>query len=102
MRKNILITLFTLLGFCVLPIVITAQQAAPTPYRPPYKVNNIRTWDPVKPDTNKNNFTVSSDITAAKMATQYIDGLGRPIQTVVKKGSMATGGSAVDIVSAIT
>lgn len=35
------------------------------------------------------------------MTTQYLDGLGRPIQTVVKKGAQATGGSAVDWVNAI-
>ncbi|MEI9806771.1 MAG: hypothetical protein WDO16_02195 [Bacteroidota bacterium] len=33
----------------------------------------------------------------AKMATQYIDGLGRPVQTVMKQGSLVTGDTARDI-----
>jgi hypothetical protein len=31
--------------------------------------------------------------------TQYSDGLGRPLQTVIKQGSMPTGGTAKDLVS---
>jgi RHS repeat-associated protein len=63
--------------------------------------NYIRSWQAVKPDTASGNFTTSSAITHSHLATQYFDGLGRPIQTVVKQGSLVTGSSAVDMVSAI-
>ena len=33
------------------------------------------------------------------MTTQYFDGLGRPIQQVVKKGAQATGATAADLVT---
>ncbi|MBI5370933.1 MAG: hypothetical protein HZA79_02775 [Sphingobacteriales bacterium] len=36
-----------------------------------------------------------------KQATQYFDGLGRPLQTVIKQGSLQTGGSATDMVSSV-
>jgi RHS repeat-associated protein len=63
--------------------------------------NYIRSWQAVKPDTTNSNFSTSSAITHSRMATQYFDGLGRPIQTVVKQGSMVTGSSAVDLVSPV-
>ena len=36
------------------------------------------------------------------MTTQYIDGLGRPLQTVMKQGSMITGSDPVDMVAPVT
>ncbi len=35
----------------------------------------------------------------SRITTQYFDGLGRPIQTVIKQGAYPTGGSAADLVS---
>ena len=35
------------------------------------------------------------------MSTQYLDGLGRPLQTVTREGSLETGGSATDIVKQV-
>ncbi|MBO9205408.1 MULTISPECIES: DUF6443 domain-containing protein [Niastella] len=61
--------------------------------------NYIRIWDAIKPDTTSSNFSTSSVITHSRLTTQYFDGLGRPIQTVVKQGSLVTGSSAVDLVS---
>jgi RHS repeat-associated protein len=63
--------------------------------------NFIRTWNAVKPDTTSSNFTTSSAITHSRMTTEYFNGLGNIIQTVVKQGSLITGGSAVDLVSPV-
>ncbi|MGN6440190.1 MAG: DUF6443 domain-containing protein [Agriterribacter sp.] len=37
-----------------------------------------------------------------QQATQYFDGLGRPLQTVTKQGSYPSGGTAVDMISMVT
>ena len=84
-----------------LPIFMTAQQVAPTAYSSDVKINYVRTWDAVKPDTAVNNFTRNSSLLHSRMTTQYLDGLGRPIQTVAMKGSMITGNSPIDLVSPV-
>ena len=63
------------------------------------KLNFVRSWDPVIPDSNRNNFSLSNTLQTAKISTQYVDGLGRPVQTIVKHGSLASGGNAVDLVN---
>jgi RHS repeat-associated protein len=74
-----------------------AQQT--TPGNPAsMNLNHLRTWNAVKPDTNRNNFTLSNGLQTALITTDYFDGLGRPIQKVVKQGSYPTGGSAVDMI----
>lgn len=78
-----------------------AQVTPPDPYSGSVKINYIRTWDAVKPETNPNNLTVATSVQAARMTTQYFDGLGRKIQQVVKQGSLETGGTAKDLVNAI-
>lgn len=65
-------------------------------------VNYVRTWDVLKPVTNAGDLGITTSYQDARITTQYLDGLGRPIQTVVKQGSMPSGNSAVDMVSAIT
>ena len=62
--------------------------------------NYIRIWEPTKPTTDQNTVIVNTSLSEARMITQYQDGLGRPLQTVVKEGSMITGGTAVDMVNA--
>lgn len=83
------------------PELVTAQVDPPAPYSGAVKVNYIRTWDAVKPETNPNNLTVSTSLQAARMTTQYFDGLGRLIQVVNKQGSLPTGDTARDLVNAI-
>lgn len=79
-----------------------APIAPPNPYPVTEKVNYIRTWDAVKPVTNPASITVGAEPNQFKMTTAYFDGLGRSMQTVVKKGSLesATGVSA-DLVSSV-
>jgi RHS repeat-associated protein len=74
-----------------------AQQpvALPTPYTTNTPVNYVRTWDIIKPTNSANNITVSTDVKEAKMGTQYFDGMGRPLQTVIKQGSLETNFSAL-------
>lgn len=69
-----------------------AQQPVtlPAPYASNMPVNYIRTWEAVKPTNNSNSITVSTDVKEAKMSTRYFDGMGRPIQTVIKQGSLET------------
>jgi RHS repeat-associated protein len=96
-----LLTVFTLISS--LRLAAQWPQNIPAPYSPGMQVNYIRTWDAAMPETNPNNITVSSDPRQFKMTTQYVDGLSRSLQTVVKKGSLETGTQAyADIVSATT
>ena len=94
-----------ILSILIIPAFITtakAQVAAPAPYSTNTLINNIRSWDASKPDTNSLNFGSSTSILVAKMTNQYLDGFGRQVQTVIRRGSLATGTPSVDLVSAAT
>lgn len=55
------------------------------------KINYIRTWQPDKPITDTAAVTsISKSIREVKQLTQYLDGLGRPIQ-IVSKGISSKG-----------
>jgi RHS repeat-associated protein len=63
------------------------------------QVNYVRTFDATAPEQNANNL-MGRWVSDVKTTTQYIDGLGRPIQTVVKQGSLETSTNTLaDIVS---
>ena len=47
-------------------------------------VNYVRSWDVQKPVTDATTVTSTSALTTALMSTQYIDGIGRPVQSVSK------------------
>lgn len=74
-----------------------------TPYLPPANatpsVNYVRIWQANLPQSNSAGISASSPIPAYTMTTAYYDGLGRAAQTVVKQGSIASGGSATDMVT---
>ena len=91
----------TVIGALVVFTSLSArsQQANPAPYSSTATVNYVRTWDAIKPDTNMTSFTINSSLSVAKVSTQYFDGLGRPIQAVIKKGSLITGDTARDMVN---
>ncbi|HWR31989.1 MAG TPA: DUF6443 domain-containing protein [Chitinophagaceae bacterium] len=97
MRKFLLFTLsVTTFGKAV-----NAQVTMPAPYSSSIRINYVRVWDPVKPYTNDGDVTSSSrTLQEVRQSSQYFDGLGRPLQTVAKKGSLITGNSAIDFVSA--
>ncbi|MFX8891412.1 DUF6443 domain-containing protein, partial [Acinetobacter baumannii] len=59
---------------------------APGSYTSGIKVNYVRTREAVAPITDAGTFSAAG-YTQVKEATQYMDGLGRPLQTVVKQAS---------------
>ncbi len=66
------------------------------------QINYIRTWAATAPQTDPNAI-ISQPLSVVKQTTQYYDGLGRPIQTVSKQGSLETSsGNAYDLVSVLT
>ncbi|MFD2919038.1 DUF6443 domain-containing protein [Terrimonas rubra] len=93
-----LLFLCLVLVFCQQTLIGQSPRSLPANYSNTAPINYVRTWDAVKPTTNAADLTTATPVTAAKMTTQYLDGLGRPIQTVVKQGSLITGGSPVDMI----
>jgi RHS repeat-associated protein len=93
-----------LILFC-LAIVSASRLQSQTPslpanYSSGVKVSYVRTWDALKPESNTNNITAGAVGKDFRMTTQYLDGLGRALQTVIKQGSQVTGGTAADLVMA--
>jgi RHS repeat-associated protein len=78
-------------------VVASAQQTAPLAYSTDKNVNYIRTWNATSPQTNPDTL-MSKSLKDVMQETQYFDGLGRQLQTVIKKGSMITGSNPVDLV----
>jgi RHS repeat-associated protein len=61
--------------------------------------NYVRTIDLLAPEQNANN-VLNKWVRDSRIATQYADGLGRPIQTVAKLGSLQTSNNSyADVVS---
>ncbi len=65
---------------------LQAQQVTPPAYSSAIKVNYIRTWDASAPEQSSA-LLKTRNVTDVKQATQYFDGLGRPIETVIKQTS---------------
>ncbi|MBL7746164.1 MAG: hypothetical protein JNM19_01945 [Chitinophagaceae bacterium] len=88
-------------GLLVLVTVMGKTMVAqPGPYPPSVPVNYIRTYDAVAPETDVNTL-MGRPAKDVKVATQYFDGLGRPVQTVMKQASLETGGTLADMVSPV-
>jgi RHS repeat-associated protein len=96
----ILRMIFSVIFFIITCEQIFAQRIVPSPYSGNITVNYIRTWDATSAQTNPDDLTTKS-LRDVKQVTQYFDGVGRPLQTVVKQGSLTTGSSAVDLVTPI-
>ena len=75
---------------------LPAQQV-PAAYPGTTPLNYVRSWTVMSPQTDAN-LVVTLPAKQALQTTEYVDGLGRPMQTVVKQGSLY-GGSSVDLVS---
>src|SRR5688572_8081443 len=99
MYKNSSILLL-LVAVCWVPEVM-AQRTTPYAYGGSMPINYVRTWEAMAPDSTHANVNVSTPVIQFKMATAYLDGLGRPIQTVARQGSLATGSPSRDIVSSV-
>lgn len=81
-----------ILSIWMLPLVLPAMAQQPTnlpTYSGSTPVNFVRTFTPTAPTTDAASLP-TKPLTEVKEATQYFDGLGRPLQTVIKKGSMVT------------
>ncbi|WP_206513799.1 DUF6443 domain-containing protein [Pseudoflavitalea rhizosphaerae] len=67
----------------------SAQLPVPVPpnYQSSMPVNYIRTWEMNAPESNPAN-VLNKPLKQVKQTTGYLDGLGRPLQTVVKQGSI--------------
>ena len=92
MRKNIIYIIFILIFPAVamgqnIPTSAAAPQislpAVPASYNADIPVNYVRTWEPRKAVTDAGAVSLNNNANF-KTATAYVDGLGRPIQTVVK------------------
>ncbi|MHA4811759.1 DUF6443 domain-containing protein [Flavitalea flava] len=62
-------------------------QTLPPAYPLTSKVNYVRTWEAQAPQTDPSKITYLSPIDSFVMVTQYLDGLGRPVQSVTKQSS---------------
>lgn len=94
-------TYFFLATLLLFSVNASAQRNIPTSYTTGIPINYIRTWDAVAPEQSATNLVIrpTRDV---KVATQYLDGLGRPLQMVVKHGSLETASSIKkDVVSAV-
>jgi RHS repeat-associated protein len=99
-RKQFSITVMVIGGFCM-SILSNAQPVTPpSPYPAGTQASFIRTWDATAPEADGNNL-MNRSLKDVKQATQYFDGLGRPLQTVIKEASLETGGNLADMVNAV-
>ncbi len=74
--------------FCLLVIINSyGQRIAPFAYNSNSKINYIRNWDSKAPQSDPNKILLTSSIDSFQIGTVYLDGLGRPIQTVAKQAS---------------
>jgi len=81
---------------------VFSQSPLPPPaaYPAGTQVSYVRTWDATAPESNPNNL-MTRPLKDVKQTTQYVDGLGRPIETVAMKGSLETAtGTNADMVNA--
>lgn len=79
-----------LLCFCSL--FNSYSQTAPISY--------VRSWSASAPDVNPEHL-VARPLADVMQTTVYLDGLGRPVQTVVREGSLPGSGPATDLVSPV-
>jgi RHS repeat-associated protein len=89
--------------FCCLSFLAgrsNGQRPVPANYPGNVPVNFIRTWDALAPEDNGTDLLTrpSQDV---RETTQFLDGLGRPLQVVIRKGSMETNQAATDLVTAV-
>lgn len=84
--------------FFLWPVEGFSQRIAPFPYASTTPVSYVRTWEAKGPQTDAGTILTTASTDSFLMTTQYLDGLGRPIQTVAK-GITPLG---KDLVTAVT
>ena len=80
-HKSLLVSIFSFIVSC------KVFSQAIIPYSNTSTINYVRTWDMFAPTLNDASINELTLMHAAQQTTQYIDGLGRPLQTVLKQGS---------------
>ena len=81
-------------------MAIAQPRSLPSAYNGTSAVNYVRSWDALAPEQAPNSL-IARPLKDVHQTTQYLDGLGRPFQTVLKQGSLSTGGNPVDMVSPV-
>lgn len=81
-------TAFTLLSVFAIGYSF-GQPYLPGPYSSGIPLNHVRTWDVMVPVLDEAE-VAHLPVDRARQTTQYIDGLGRPLQTVIREGSFST------------
>lgn len=95
-----------LISVCIISFLqsnqLYAQQERPAPpaYAPSTQVSFVRTWNATAPEQDPN-ILMARPLKDVKQSTNYLDGLGRQLQTVIKQGSLQTGGSPMDFVTPV-
>ncbi|OQP38761.1 hypothetical protein A4H97_18765 [Niastella yeongjuensis] len=94
---------FSLAMLFALPanLLLQAQDSTPRfniPYPAALPINYVRTWDALSPVTDPIQLVVKPR-KEVMQTTSYSDGLGRPLQTVIKQGSLISGASPTDLVN---
>ncbi|MEI9911639.1 MAG: DUF6443 domain-containing protein [Bacteroidota bacterium] len=102
MKRHKLTFSLLITSFIFFPEVLRSQPAriAPLAYSGSVKVNYVRSWDVFAPETGVNAL-LTRPVSDVLQTTGYSDGLGRPVQTVVRRGSLITGGTPTDLVTSI-
>lgn len=97
-KHNLIVISVSIISF-VQSIQLYAQQERPVPISYPAgtQVSFVRTWNATAPEQDPN-ILMTKPLKDVKQTTKYLDGLGRPLQTVIKQGSMLTGNTAIDMV----
>jgi RHS repeat-associated protein len=99
--QNCFVRVFLLMVIFLVPAMIYSQDA--TVHVPPVLTTNpnnfIRTWEARAPEKNAATLKTRA-LRDVSTSTAYLDYMGRALQTVVKQGSLITGGTAVDHVTA--
>lgn len=90
----------SIIATLVLTGSLKAQIKIPEAYPQSAKINHVRTWEAKSPIQDPATFVAASKRNV-EQTTVYLDGLGRPIQTVIKKGSMPSAGTAADIIQTV-
>ena len=75
-------------------------RTVPSTYSSTINKSYVKALSAAAPEQNPNAL-ITRPVRDVKQTTQYVDGLGRPLQTVSKQGSLITAGTPVDMISMI-
>jgi RHS repeat-associated protein len=96
LKRSLLASSAIMLGFSA-----AAQQPVPQPWYTTIDVNSVTSYTVGKPTATSSVLTGGA-LRDVKVTSQYVDGLGRPVQTVARQGSLETAtNTGADMVSAV-